>query len=700
MRYAATIFLSSFLLFLVQPLIARLILPWFGGSAAVWTTCMLFFQALLLAGYAYAHLLVKIPGRGKFSARTLQALIHTALLAAALVTLPIAPAESWKPLGGEEPVSRILLLLGASVGLPYFLLASTSPLVQAWFARARPGENPYRLFAISNLASLAALVGYPFVVEPFLAAHEQVVLWSWMFAGFAALCAAVAWTTPAASPAVAQKPVEETQGRNPLWLWLALSATSSVLLLAVTNHLTQNVAAVPLLWLAPLTLYLLSFILTFEGRGWYQPRRLWPFVLVSLAGMAWLLADSRFQFELPVQLGVYLTGLFVACMFCHGELYRTRPEPRRLTAFYLTVSAGGALGGVLVAVVAPLVFNAYYELGIGLVAVAMLAALRFADIGERWGRVARYASLAILLGVTGSAVYEGFNYQEDVHLSSRSFYGVLRVKEYGYPGEEGHLRRLVHGAILHGEQYQTGKWRSFITTYYQESSGIGVAIKSKQAGERGKPIQVGKPGTPIQVGKPGTPIRVGVIGLGTGTIAAYGREGDTYRFYDIDRRVVEVATTEFSFLSGSAARIELVVGDARLSLERERPQGFDVLAIDAFSGDAIPVHLITREALEVYLRHMKPDGIVAFHVSNRFLHLIPVVARLAKEAKAHAVLVSDDPDEDDDETRRSRSDWVLVSRSLEALERPQIAKAATEAADEAGWRTWTDDYSNLIQILK
>jgi spermidine synthase len=492
----------------------------------------------------------------------------------------------------------------------------------------------------------------------------------------------VAWTTPAASPAVEQKPVEEKPGKNPYWLWLALSATSSVLLLAVTNHLTQNVAAVPLLWLAPLTLYLLSFILTFEGRGWYQPRRLWPFVLVSLAAMAWLLADSRFQFELPVQLGVYLTGLFVACMFCHGELYRTRPEPSRLTAFYLTVSAGGALGGVLVAVVAPLVFSAYYELGIGLVAVAVLAAQRFAGVGERWGHFARYASLATLLGVTGSAVYEGFSYQEDVRLSSRSFYGVLRVKEYGYPGEEGHLRRLVHGAILHGEQYQTGKWRSFITTYYQEPSGIGVAIKSKQA-----------------AAAPGMPIRVGVIGLGTGTIAAYGREGDTYRFYDIDRRVIDLATTEFSFLSGSAARIELTVGDARLALEREPPQRFDVLAIDAFSGDAIPVHLITREALEVYLRHMKPDGIVAFHVSNRFLHLIPVVARLAKEAKAHAVLISDDPD-DEDETRRSRSDWVLVSRSLEALQRPEIAKAATEAADEAGWRTWTDDYSNLVQILK
>ena len=674
MHYAATIFLSSFLLFLVQPLIARLILPWFGGSAAVWTTCMLFFQALLLAGYAYAHFLIdKVGDKRK------QFLIHATLLAAAVAMLPISPSEAWKPLGGEEPVSRILLLLVVSVGLPYFLLASTSPLIQAWFVRARPDGNPYRLFAISNLASLGALIAYPFAVEPVFTAHEQVTLWSWMFAGFAVLCAAVAWVTPFAPVSSEEKSTEEKEEKKtPYLLWLALSATGSVLLLAVTNHLTQNVAAVPLLWLPPLTLYLLSFILTFEGRGWYRPERFWSPVLVCLGGMAWLLADSSYQFNLALQLGVYLTGLFVGCMFCHGELYSLRPAPRRLTAFYLTVSAGGALGGLLVAVAAPLAFSAYYELGVGIVALALLAALRFANLDGKLGRFARYASLAALLGATGCAVYEGFSYQEDVRLSSRSFYGVLRVKEYGYPGEDGHLRRLVHGAIMHGEQYQTGQWRRFITTYYQETSGVGVAIRSKQ-----------------QAG----PIRVGVIGLGTGTIAAYGRKGDTYRFYDIDPRVIDVAQHEFSFLADSAARIELAVGDARLALEREAPQGFDVLAVDAFSGDAIPVHLITREALAVYLRHMKPGGIVAFHLSNRFLHLIPVVARLAKEEKAHAVLVSDDPDDDDD-TRRSRTDWVLVSRSLEALEQPGIKKAGTEAQDEPGWRTWTDDYSNLVQILK
>ena len=666
MLYAGTIFLSSFLLFLVQPLIARLILPWFGGSAAVWTTCMLFFQALLLAGYAYAHLLQK------YASRRLEPLIHTALLVAALATLPIAPNEAWKPAGTEEPVTWILLLLGAAVGLPYFLLAANSPLLQAWFARARPGENPYRLFAVSNLGSLVALLGYPFLLEPNLGGAGQVGLWSWLFAVFAVLCAAVAWLTPKAAPAVEQTSAGEE--RSPWFLWLALSATGSVLLLAVTNHLTQNVAAVPLLWLVPLTIYLATFIITFEGEGWYRPQWLWPLLLVWLCVMGWLLVETDYQFDLPVQVGVFLPGLFLGCLFCHGELYRLRPAPRRLTAFYLAVSAGGALGGLLVAVVAPLAFSGYYELGIGLVVLGTLAALRFASINF----AARWLSLAVLLGIAGCAAYDGFRYQKNVIVATRSFYGVLRVKEFGRFGEESHLRRLVHGAIMHGEQYMHDKFRAQVTTYYHEDSGIGAAIQSLGA----------------------APARVGVIGLGTGTIAAYGRAGDLYRFYDIDSRVIQVALHEFTYLRDSAARIELALGDARLTLEREPPRRFDVLAVDAFSSDAIPVHLITREALGTYLQHVKPGGIVAFHVSNRFLDLIPVVARLAREHGAHAVLVRDDDDEEE-YSRKSRSDWVLVSRDPAALKREAIVKrGAVPAEDRADLRTWTDDYSNLIQILK
>jgi len=664
--HAATIFLSSFLLFLVQPLIARLILPWFGGTAAVWTTCMLFFQTLLLAGYAYAH-----ASNARLAPRT-QALLHTLLLAAAVLLMPVAPEESWKPTGSEEPISYILLMLVVAVGLPYLLLSATSPLVQAWFARVRPGENPYRLFAVSNFASLLALVGYPLLFEPYLGSFEQVRAWSWLFGAFALLCAVLAWRSamPLPAEAAVQAPAPPPARRD-YAIWIALSAAASSLLLAATNHVTQNVAAIPLLWLAPLTLYLLTFILCFEGKGLYRPQWMWSVVLTWLGGMAWLLVDHDFQFDLAVQLGVYLSGLFVACMFCHGELYALRPPARHLTAFYLSISAGGALGGLLVAVVAPLAFNAHYELGLSLVAVGVLAVLRFRGIHV----AAHAASVAVLAGVTACAVYEGFRFQKDVAASTRNFYGVLRVKEYGKEGEAGHLRRLLHGVIMHGEQYMEPSKRGMVTTYYQTTSGIGAAIASREG-----------------------PLRVGVIGLGVGTLAAYGKPGDVYRFYDINPEVVEIARRDFTYLADSKAKIEVALGDARLNLERETPHGYDVLAVDAFSSDAIPVHLITREALAVYLRHMKPDGIVAFHVSNRFLQLIPVVAKLARELGVHASVVMESSGDDDD---RTQSDWVLVSRDPAALKKKAFEEVSAQAPEERPeWRTWTDDYSNLVQILK
>jgi SAM-dependent methyltransferase len=390
--------------------------------------------------------------------------------------------------------------------------------------------------------------------------------------------------------------------------------------------------------------------------------------------MVWMLLDDRYHYELFVQLAVFLPGMLLACVFCHGELYRLRPPAERLTAFYLTVSAGGAIGGLLVAVVAPLVFKGYYELGAALVAAALLAAIRFAPLG----RIARYASLAVLLGVAAGAVYDGFSDQKDVRLASRSFYGVLRVKEYGVPGDESELRRLVHGTIMHGEHYMHERFRRQPTSYYEPTAGIGAAILSRQD----------------------RPVRIGVIGLGAGTIAAYGRAGDVYKFYEINPEVVGIARSQFTFLGDSGAKIEIALGDARLTLEREPPQRFDVLAVDAFSSDAIPVHLITREALAVYLRNVADDGIVAFHVSNRFLQLIPVVARIAKENGARAVLIRDDPDDDED-SRRSRTDWVLVSKDPKALERPEIVSAGAEPPEQRPeWRTWTDDYSNLVQILK
>ena len=675
MIYAATIFLSSFLLFLVQPLIARLILPWFGGTAAVWTTCMLFFQTLLLAGYAYAH-----AAEARLRPRT-QAIVHTALLALALATLPIAPAERWKPLGTEEPISAILLLLAATVGLPYLLLASTSPLLQAWFARARSGADPYRLFAVSNLASLLALIGYPLLVEPYLGNRDQVLWWSVLFGAFAVICIGLAWSISGKSHTEKFEDRDECTppGRSDYLLWLALSATGSVLLLAVTNHVTQNVASIPLLWLAPLTLYLLTFILAFEGghlfgRELYRVEIFWVALLAWLAGMAWLLADTRFQFDLGIQLGMYLSGLFVACLFCHGELYRSRPAARHLTAFYLTIAAGGAIGGLLVAVAAPLVFNAFYELSLGLVALAVLAALRLREANI----VARWASRLMLLGVTACAAYDGTRFFKDTVLTERSFYGVLRVKEYGAPGAAYYSRRLMHGVIMHGEQYLEGERRREPTTYYQPSSGVGAAMAAAEA--RG-------------------PIKVGVIGLGAGTLAAYGRKGDEFRFYDINPQVVAIARSQFSYLADTEAKVDVVLGDARLSLEREPPQGFDLLAVDAFSSDSIPVHLITKEALGVYLRHMKPTGVIAFHVSNRFLELPPVVGRLAQEHGLAALLVSDEGKEGDDD--HTKTDWVLLAKNAKVLQAKEIREAGpVPPADRPGWRTWTDDYSNLVQILK
>jgi hypothetical protein len=668
MFYAATIFLSSFLLFLVQPLIARLILPWFGGTAAVWTTCMLFFQCVLLAGYAYAH-----ATNARLAPRA-QAILHMVLLAAAVAVLPIAPDVSWKPQGDDEPISRILLLLTATVGLPYLLISSTSPLLQAWFARTRPGANPYRLFAVSNFASLLALIGYPLLVEPNFTNGQQVAIWSWMFAAFAVLCAVLGWVSARAVPVPLAR--SEAQGEGPapgprdIGLWLALSASGSVLLLAVTNHITQNVAAIPLLWLAPLTLYLLTFILCFEGQGLYRPQWAWSFVLVWLGGMVWLAVDTRFQFDLYLQLAMFLSGLFVGCMFCHGELYRLRPANRHLTAFYLWISVGGALGGLLVAVVAPLVFNAYYELGIALLACCTLAAILYRNLGG----YAHAASLGLVLGSAFALTYDAFKFQDNVLVSERNFYGVLRVKEYGTPGQPDHQRRLMHGVIMHGEQNMTGEGaRRTPTTYYQRTSGVGKAILARSD----------------------RPLRVGVIGLGVGTLAAYGRKGDVYRFYDINPAVVDIARKTFGYLSDSEATLEMAMGDARLNLEREPAQRFDVLAVDAFSSDSIPVHLITREALGVYLRHIKPDGIIAFHVSNRFLELAPVVARLAQEHGVFAKMVYEKDSEDS-----TQSDWVLVTRDPKLFDHPDIKEVALAIEKKPGWRTWTDDYSNLVQILK
>ena len=672
--FALTIFASAFLLFLVQPIIAKEILPWFGGSAAVWTTCLVFFQTALLAGYAYADVVVRRLGLRR------QALLHVALLAASLVVLPIVPGAFWKPAGTESPAALILGLLAATLGLPYFLLSTTSPLLQAWFARAHPGRNPYRLFALSNAASLLALVGYPFAIEPWIATRTQAYVWSAGYAGFALLCAAIAWrtglsgVTPGPDPHQQQSDDGGADAR-PAWtrsvLWACLAAAGSVLLLSVTNHITQNIAAVPLLWIVPLTLYLLTFILCFDSSRWYPRDLLLPVAAAALGVMAWCLADPRLTHELELQAAVFCIGLFVACMFCHGELARLRPAPRYLTRFYLMVSLGGACGAALVGIVAPLVLPAHFELALGLIATAGLLA---------W-QVRRDARIHVLLALTSAAATIGCaawavgNFYDATILAARNFYGVLRVQETGVNAVSRH-RTLMHGTIMHGLQYLSPPFSQQPTSYYTATSGIGRLLDTLHPRKE--------------------PLRVGVIGLGAGTLAAYGTPGDLYRFYDINPAVVRIARQEFSYLAQSEARIETPLGDARLTLEREPPADLDLLAVDAFSSDAIPVHLITSEALALYVRHVKPEGVIAFHVTNRFLDLVPVVQALADAHHLQAVWIHDDGND----ALASRSDWVLVSANRALLASPRIAEAASAITPRPDWRLWTDDFNNLWQVFR
>src|SRR5687768_11444635 len=359
--YAATIFLSSFLLFLVQPIIAKQILPWFGGSAAVWTTCLVFFQSVLLAGYAYADLTTRLGARR-------QAMLHVALLAVSLISLPILASSGWKPQGDEQPILRILLLLAATIGLPYFLLSTTTPLLQAWYWRRFQSAVPYRLFALSNLASLLALLGFPVLFEPAFDLTTLGWAWSFLFAGFAVLCAVTAWLSMNGVE-IQRKVVagDAVPGKSQLQ-WLLLSAMGSVMLLAVTNHITQNISSVPFLWVLPLALYLVSFILAFDHPRWYVRPVFFGALGLLVPLMAWAIPSLDLQLAAPL----YLVGLFVSCMFCHGELARLKPDPAHLTRFYLMISLGGALGAVAVAIAAPLALAGYFELGIALIALAAI----------------------------------------------------------------------------------------------------------------------------------------------------------------------------------------------------------------------------------------------------------------------------------------------------------------------------------------
>jgi hypothetical protein len=769
--YALTIFTGAFLLFQVQPLIGKYILPWFGGGPGVWTTCMLFFQVLLLGGYAYAH----------FTSRWLkpraQAILHLVLLAAALALLPITPGDSWKPHGAGNPTLQILALLAASLGLPYFVLSATGPLIQQWFSRARPGVSPYRLYALSNFGSLLALVSYPFFFETHFTRKAQAGLWAWGLVAYVLCCGFCALRlfktevpspksnvpsqesevglkddAPPAAPVPTLNPQPSTLN---YFLWLLLPACASVLLLATTNKLCQDVAVIPFLWVAPLALYLLTFIICFDSPRWYVR---FPFTLAliaALGGLCWALSNAS-DLALYKQIALYCGGLFICCMVCHGELYRLKPDPRYLTAFYLMIAAGGALGGTFVAIVAPLVFTDYYELHWGLFLCGLLflivcatdraasaptpappasplrsswfwtacalTVLVFVGLDQLLAWLPAHAktipggysiglrvgmwTIVVLLVVSWIArkKFRNFLYwrlvtcvwlflglvglgrdlwmqanqaSSDRVFRARNFYGVLTVYEHEKKEPLSHYFLLQHGRITHGLQFADPVQAKWPISYYGKDSGIGLGVAALPASSR----------------------RIGVVGLGTGTMAAFGRAGDYLRFYEINPQVEAVATSWFNYLPKCLGNVEVAPGDARLTLEREPPQHFDLLVLDAFSSDAIPVHLLTREAFETYERHLNTNAIIAVHISNHYLNLEPVVVNLARHFGYK--LASIDFEENDEEWWLYGSTWILLSRSDEIINRPDIRNAASIVNTNAvKVPLWTDDFASLFQILR
>jgi hypothetical protein len=685
--YGLVIFSSAFLLFQVQPILGKMILPWFGGSAGVWIVCLLFFQVVLLFGYLYAHALVR-----KFRART-QGRIHAALLIASLLVLPILPKDAGKPLIPYDPAFHILWLLAITVGLPYFLLSSTSPLLQAWYVHEKADAAPYRLYAVSNAGSMLALVSYPILVEPWIATSHQAVGWSWGYAAVALLCAGIALASSRHDPTGGQVEGAPAPPGKVQALWISLAACGSALLLAITHHITQNIAAVPLLWVIPLALYLLTFILCFEGRAWYRRDLFLRLLGVALGSMAYALAPSFAGLPLLASIALYCGCLFVCCMFCHGELARLKPDPTHLTRFYLMCSLGGALGALFVAVIAPRVFSGDYELRIAIGCCALLVLVVHHRDPEslfyraRWQpawliMVAAVVAIIVSLGVTAREEAKG------ARLMVRNFYGVLRIVDEVGPnvmmvqgkairslGGDLRFEKLMNGTIDHGLQFLSPERRDLPTTYYGPESGVGITLKAA--------------GT-------ATPLNVGVIGLGVGTLAAYARRGDHYTFYEINPLVVRLAHQEFTFLRDSPAPIDVVLGDGRLSLEQVSPQGFDVLVVDAFSGDAIPIQSLTREAFALYFRHLKSAGVLAVHTSNQYLNLAPVVAGAAFGLHKEAVLVENKAD-----SPRGiyRATWILVGDPQGFLGKTEIEKTGAILAATSPQIRWTDDYSSLLKVI-
>jgi hypothetical protein len=689
--FSISIFLSAFLLFQIQPMIGKLILPWFGGTPAVWSTLMLFFEVLLTGGYAYAYWLI-----GRVRARQ-QPLVHITLISVALLLLvvasftwksPITPDSTWKPAQASSPISEIFKLLTVSVGLPYFILATNGPLMQAWFSRLFPLRSYTRLYALSNVGSLLGLLTYPFLIEPILPLRLQGWTWSVGFATFGLLVSWIALQSSHA-PAFSQSKVDSVSlAGKPSFalisLWVILSATASLFLLSLTNQITQEVAVIPFLWVLPLAIYLLSFILTFSGERGYH-RRFYAILYAFSAALTLFVMLNATGLHIYWQILAYCLLLFAACMLCHGELYLLRPSAAHLTLFYLMVSVGGALGGIFVSLIAPLIFNGYWEFFVGLaMTIAILLTIlrknRVEDLVARARFVFTIFGLVTIMLAVLSTYFSGALY------TKRNFYGVIRVREaqVGDPPQPAYL--MSHGITVHGLQFINPSLRGVSTTYYVQESGAGLAILNHPKY------------------KMNAPMRVGLLGMGIGTLVSYGRPGDDYYLYEINPIVIDLAQGKgdyFSFLKDSQANLTTILGDARISLEEEMAEGhvqnFDVLVLDTFSSDAIPVHLATKEAFALYLAHLAPGGILAVHITNLHLDLQPVFWQLAQYYGLSMVRVN----YGGDSKGGYISHWILLTRDPALLEIPAIK---VHTVDLSGYSTaiklWTDDYSNLFQILK
>jgi hypothetical protein len=659
--YAVTIALSASLLFVVEPAAAKALLPRFGGAAGVWIACILFFQVTLLAGYLYAYAV------SRFLSVRMQAAVHIALLAACVLVLPWIPPGAGA-VSGDRPLFAILVALAASIGLPFLALSATSPLLQSWY-----GERaPYRLFALSNAASLAALLAYPILIEPRFPLGAQFRGWATLWLVFAISCAvcAIANRTPLLSKAELSK--LKRPAVHIALIWAALAACAAVLWPAVANHLSQEVAAIPFLWVLPLSVYLLSLILCFEGSGWYRPQLFRLLLPMACAAIAWRLGMQGSAGGMAWEIAVFCAALFVCCMFCHGELARLKPHPAEgLAFFYFMVALGGALGAAFVSLFAPNVFHTFLELPVGVAACFILSLPLLYRRGSprQLLRISLVAAAAFIFVNTYGAGMQST-------LRVRNFYGALQINEAG-AGDDA-IRSLFNGKTLHGVQYLAAAKSRIATAYYAPETGIGLVMRWL----RGRDSQNA------------AKWRVAVVGLGTGTLAVYGRPGDSYRFFDINPAVIEIAWRDFRYLRESAAAVETVPLDGRLGLAREPARSLNLIALDAFSGDSIPAHLLTREAFAMYFDRLAPGGVIAIHITNRYLDIVSVVRAVAASLQKPVLVIHNTSDP----IRAVQStDWAILANQREDL--APIEPFATEQPAR-NIAAWTDDYSNLIEIFK